>query len=99
MISQEKLFKILYTPHISEKSSIFLNKNNTVTFKVSVKSTKLEIKLAMQELFSVDIKGINTVLVKGKIKKKGKYNIYKKHWKKAYITLQKGQKLDCINDV
>ncbi|MCW5197105.1 50S ribosomal protein L23 [Buchnera aphidicola] len=99
MISQEQSYQILYVPHVSEKASIAFNTNNKLIFRVAVKATKLEIKVAFKKLFSVDVKDINTVLVKGKVKKKGKYNIYKKNWKKAYITFQKGQNLDFIKNI
>ncbi|QCI27334.1 50S ribosomal protein L23 [Buchnera aphidicola] len=95
----DKFFKILYSPHISEKSTLFLKKNNTIIFKVAIKSTKNEIKLAIQKLFSVQVENVNTVSMKGKVKRKGKYNTRRNHWKKAYIKLKSGQNLDFINNV
>ncbi|WP_343182479.1 50S ribosomal protein L23 [Buchnera aphidicola] len=99
MITKNKLFEILSSPHVSEKSNRLLKKSNVIVLKVLISSTKSEIKLAIQKLFSVNIKCINTVLVKGKVKKHNRYNVYRKNWKKAYVTLQKGQKLDFINHV
>ncbi|QCI26132.1 50S ribosomal protein L23 [Buchnera aphidicola] len=99
MITDDKLFKVLYSPHVSEKSTVLLKKSNTIIFKVSVKSTKYEIKCAVQKLFSVIVKNINTIVVKGKVKQKGKFNVRSNHWKKAYVQLKSGQNLDFINNV
>lgn len=99
MILQNELFKILYSPHISEKSSIFSKKNNRITLKVSIKSNKNNIKLAIKKLFSVDVEKVNIVYMKGKKKKRGKYNVFRNNWKKAYITLKKGQHLDLMNNI
>ncbi|CAL4043554.1 50S ribosomal protein L23 [Buchnera aphidicola (Takecallis arundicolens)] len=99
MISDYKLFDVLYTPHISEKSTLVLKKNNTIILKVAVKSNKNDIKQAVKKIFSVEIERVNTVLIKGKVKKRGKYNIRRNHWKKAYVQLKPGQNLDFINNV
>ncbi|WP_343128140.1 50S ribosomal protein L23 [Buchnera aphidicola (Takecallis taiwana)] len=99
MISDYKVFKVLYTPHISEKSTRVLKKNNTIILKVALKATKNDIKQAVKKIFSVEIEHVNTVLMKGKLKKRGKYNVRRNHWKKAYIQLKTGQNLDFINNV
>lgn len=99
MMLDNQIFKVLYSPHLSEKSTIFLKKNNVIILKVSIKSNKHEIKSAVQKLFSVNVKQVNTVLVKGKVKKKGKYNIRHNHWKKAYVRLHAGQKINFINNI
>lgn len=99
MISDYKLFQVLYAPHVSEKSTVFFKKNNIIILKVAVKSTKYDIKCAVRKLFSVEVKSINTIIMKGKLKKKGKFNIRRNHWKKAYVQLYAGQNLDFINNV
>ncbi|CAL4323886.1 50S ribosomal protein L23 [Buchnera aphidicola] len=99
MISEFQLFQILYSPYVSEKSTIFKKKNNVVIFKVSIKATKKEIKSAVEKLFSVNVNSINTVLIKGKCKKKGKYDIRRSNWKKAYVKISKDQNIDFINDI
>ncbi|CAL4324194.1 50S ribosomal protein L23 [Buchnera aphidicola] len=98
MISKDRLFDILYSPHISEKSSILSEKNNKITFKVSFRSNKHIIKLAVEKLFSVDVQKVNIICMKGKKKNKGKKIIVRNNWKKAYVTLKKGQKLDFMNN-
>ncbi|QTM69031.1 50S ribosomal protein L23 [Buchnera aphidicola (Hormaphis cornu)] len=97
MISEDRLFKILVAPYISEKSSINIEKYNTFVLKVLKDATKFEIKMAIYKIFEVKVKKINTLIVKGKKKRlnNGRYS-YRSDWKKAYVTLYKGQNLDLI---
>ncbi|CAL4323769.1 50S ribosomal protein L23 [Buchnera aphidicola] len=99
MISKYNIFKVVHSPHVSEKSNMLFKKHDIIILKVSINSTKQDIKLAVQQLFSISVRSVNTVFVKGKIKKKGKYNTRRKNWKKAYIRLQKGQNLNVINNI
>nr|BET44525.1 MAG: 50S ribosomal protein L23 [Candidatus Aschnera chinzeii] len=95
--NNERLFKILQGIHISEKTSTAIKKNNTITLKVIKNATKLEIKQAVQQLFSVEITKITTLINKKKNKRRGKNTTFTKSWKKAFITLKKGQNLPIIN--
>ncbi|MGP1931905.1 MAG: 50S ribosomal protein L23 [Arsenophonus sp. ET-DL9-MAG3] len=99
MIHKEYLLKILYAPHVSEKASIVMEKSNTIVLKVEKYATKVEIKRAVQKLFEVEVKTINTLLVKGKIKRHNKRFGRRSDWKKAYVTLKEGQSLDFIDSV
>ncbi|WMY97279.1 MAG: 50S ribosomal protein L23 [Arsenophonus sp.] len=94
---QEKLLKLLFKPHISEKTSNLMKLNNTISFKVKKNATKQEIRDAIKKIFKIEVQNINTVQIKGKIKKNKNIIGRKKNWKKAYITLKKGQSLDIIN--
>ncbi|MXP51279.1 50S ribosomal protein L23 [Pantoea sp. SoEX] len=95
MICKESFFRIIRKPHSSEKASSLVNKNNTIVLKVAKNANKKDIFLAIEKIFEVKIKRINTLIVKGKIKKKNKN--HGENWKKAYITLQKGQNVNFIN--
>ncbi|QJC28237.1 50S ribosomal protein L23 [Enterobacteriaceae endosymbiont of Plateumaris braccata] len=94
MILTENSFKILESPHVSEKSSLAIEKRNTFTIKVLKKATKKDIKTAIQKIFNIKVKNINTLIVKGKTKKNKNYKYHRNNWKKAYISLQKGQNID-----
>ncbi|WWP00501.1 MAG: 50S ribosomal protein L23 [Candidatus Dasytiphilus stammeri] len=96
MISDERLMEILHTPHLSEKASI-CEKNHTMVFKVARDSSKLEIKLAIKKIFNVTVIKVNTLIVKGKKKRYGKYPGKKNNWKKAYITLHQDHKINISN--
>ncbi|MFP3028801.1 MAG: 50S ribosomal protein L23 [Arsenophonus sp.] len=93
---EERLLKVLRAPHVSEKASTAMKKSNIIVLKVAKDATKLEIKVAVQKLFEVEVNGINTLLVKGKVKRHGQRIGRRSDWKKAYITLKKGQNVDFI---
>lgn len=99
MMHKDLLFKVLLSPKISEKSSLSAEKSNTVVFKVKNNAKKSLIKEAIQVLFKVEVSAVNTLLVKGKVKRKGNQKSRLKNWKKAYITLKKGHTLDSIGSM
>ena len=92
-IDLNKSYKIILKPIVTEKATK-LSEFNKVVFEVSNKSNKFEIKSAVEKLFSVKVKSINIVNIKGKIKRfkgvLGKRNDIKK----AIITLQEGNTID-----
>ena len=67
-ISQERTFEVIRSPLISEKST-FVSQFNYYVFKVCNDSNKSEIKQAIQNLFNVDVKSVNTLIQKGKQKR------------------------------
>lgn len=97
MIREERLLKILRMPHVSEKASAAMEKNNTIVLRVSIDATKTEIKSAVHKLFEVEVEDVNTLIVKGKEKRHGKRIGHRNNLKKAYVTLKEGQSLDFIN--
>jgi large subunit ribosomal protein L23 len=94
MINEERLLKVIEAPHVSEKSTLAQEANNTLVLKVAVDSTKEEIKAAVEKLFEVEVTKVNTVNVKGKTKRTGMRMGRRKDWKKAYVTLAEGVSLD-----
>ena len=86
-------FKTIIKPIITEKSSMG-SEYNQVTFQVQKTSSKKEIKLAIENIFKVKVKKVNTSIVKGKLKSfrgsLGKGSDYKK----AFVTLEDGQTID-----
>ena len=67
---------------------------NQYAFKVDVNATKLQIKRAVENYFSVDVDNVNVVKVKGK-NKRSRYRIKKRpNWKKAYVRLAEGQSIE-----
>ena len=87
------LYDIIKFPVVTEKSTK-ISENNQFVFKVAIDSSKGDIKKAIEKVFKVKVKAINTVKVKGKKKvfkgTKGK----RSDFKKAVITLVKGETLD-----
>jgi len=79
-------YDVIVAPHITEKSTL-LSEHNAVVFKVAEKATKPEIKAAVEALFGVKVKAVNTIVTKGKTKRwKGK-PYTRSDVKKAVVTL------------
>lgn len=88
------LYKILISPVISEKSNTVAEKKEQVVFKVLKQATKIDIKAAFELAFNVKVSSVRVLNVHGKAKKFGRFNGRRDNWKKAYISLQPGQKFD-----
>ncbi|MCB5245344.1 MAG: 50S ribosomal protein L23 [Candidatus Cloacimonadaceae bacterium] len=84
---------IIISPIITEKSEKLARDNNMYTFKVSINANKIEIKKAIERIFSVKVLDVNTVRMLGKPKSLGKYNGKRPDWKKAIITLREGDRI------
>jgi len=96
--SKERMYKILRNPVVTEKATL-ISEHNQVTFQVPLDANKFEIKAAIEGLFKVKVKAVNTLRHKGKIKRfrgqVGKQN----ETKKAVITLAEGQSIDVMSGV
>jgi len=91
-------YDVILSPHITEKSTL-LSEHNAVVFKVAEKATKPEIKAAVEALFDVKVKGVNTLTQKGKTKR-WKGRPYKRSdVKKAIVTLAEGQSIDVTGGI
>ena len=91
-------YDVVVAPHITEKSTL-LSENNAVVFKVANNATKPEIKAAVEALFGVTVKAVNTLVQKGKTKRwKGK-PYTRSDVKKAIVTLAEGQSIDVTTGI
>lgn len=95
-MNQERILDVLRSPHISEKSTLVAERDNQIVFKVAVNATKLEIKRAVESLFEVEVKSVQTTNVKGKFKRQGQQLGRRVNWKKAYVSLKEGQDIDFL---
>ena len=78
---------------MTEKSTM-ASENNQVVFDVAIDATKTDIKAAVEQLFSVKVKAVNTIVRKGKVKKFRNFLGKRKDVKKAIVTLVDGQTID-----
>ena len=93
-MNQERTYKVLLGPHISEKATVIAEEHGQYVFKVATDATKLEIKKAVEQLFEVSVKAVRTAVVKGKTKRT-RFGMGKRSdWKKAYVSLEQGQEID-----
>lgn len=89
---------VLRRPVISERS-MDLQQENKYTFIVDPDSNKIEIKHAVEELFKVTVTAVNTMNVKGKPKRMGKFKGRTANKKKAIVTLKQGDKIEIMEGV
>jgi large subunit ribosomal protein L23 len=97
-MNREAMYTTLLGPVITEKATQ-ASEHNQVTFRVRIDATKPEIKKAVEGLFEVKVKAVNTLRVKGKVKRfKGKKG-RRPDWKKAVVTLVEGQSIDVTTGI
>jgi large subunit ribosomal protein L23 len=98
VISKERMYDIVRAPVITEKATLG-SEHNQVTFKVPLDASKLEVAAAIEGVFGVKVKSVNTLRAKGKVKRfrgrLGKRNDVKK----AYVTLVEGETIDIATGV
>lgn len=92
-MNEEKLLKILLSPHISEKTSRIAGDIRQYAFRVLKEAKKPEIKVAVEQYFNVKVKSVRVSTVKSKQKRFGGIQGSRKSWKKAYVSLHKGQEI------
>ncbi len=88
------IYDVIKKPLVTEKTTLEKDAKNIVAFEVSPVANKIEIKEAVEKLFQVEVSEINTVTVAGKRKRHGRTIGKRSNWKKAYVTLKEGSKLD-----
>ena len=100
-MSNLAVWDILKSPVVTEKS-VILKEDSTdensgrvqgqvLTFRVDRKATKPQIKSAIEEIFNVKVAAVRTIHYDGKVKKRGRIEGRRPAWKKAYVTLRKGE--------
>ena len=93
------MYKIVKKPLVTEKGTVMLSEGNRVTFKVHLDANKIEIREAVQKIFSVTVLQVNTQVVRGKRKRFGKATGQTKSWKKAMVQLKEGDKIEIFEGV
>lgn len=93
-MNQERLMKVLLSPHVSEKGTSLADESNQFIFKVVNDATKREIKRAVELLFNVQVQQVRVTNMHGKLKRHGASIGRRSEWKKAYVRLQPGQDID-----
>ncbi len=88
------LYEIIRKPLITEKANELKDANQVVTFEVARSANKIEIKQAIESAFDVKVKTVNTIVLRGKVKRVGANFGQRNNWKKAYVTLEEGHNID-----
>ena len=93
-----RLYDVILSPVITEKATA-LSEHNKVVFKVATTATKPQIKEAVEKLFDVKVKSVNTLVRKGKVKRFRNSLGVRNDTKKAIVTLVDGQSIDISTGV
>jgi len=84
---------------ITEKGTVIRERDNQYVFEVARDSNKIEIKRAIETVFSVKVDQVRTMQVRGKVKRQGAHAGRRSDWKKAVVTLQSGEKIDLFEQI
>ncbi len=91
-------FSVILTPVVTEKSMNLMRENNKIVLKVAKTANAEEIKSAFERIFGKKVEKVNTVNVRAKAKRMGRYEGKTSAYKKAYIKLAKGETLDLFEE-
>ena len=84
---------------ITEKSTILRETRNQYFFEVARDANKIEIKLAIETIFSVKVDDVRTMQLRGKVKRQGRWVGKRNDWKKAIVTLKPDQKIELFEQI
>ena len=97
-MTELSVWDVLKSPVVTEKSVLLKEASSEdeavgqiLTFRVNRRAGKIQIRRAVEEIFGVKVSKVRTVHYEGKMKKRGRYEGRRASWKKAYITLKKGE--------
>lgn len=85
---------LLKKPIITEKATKLSEKLNQITFKVDVDANKHQIQKMVESLYQVRVTSVRTLVIHGKIKRRGQSISKRRNWKKALVTLAQGDRID-----
>ncbi len=93
------IYAIIRKPIITERSAYLKERGNKIIFQVDVNANKRDIKKAVEKVFNVHVMDVNTLNVKGKVKRFGKGFGKRPDWKKAIVTLKEGDKIELLEGI
>ena len=97
-LSREAMYDLVIRPIITEKATA-IAEHNQVSFRVPVTADKRAVKVAVEGLFNVKVAAVNTILVKGKVKRFRGRPGQRSDFKKAIVTLAEGSKIDLTTGI
>lgn len=94
-----KPYEVIKRPLLTEKSTRQKELSNQYSFEVDPKATKIDVRRAVEKLFSVKVEDVKTMQYGGKMRRLGRSIGRKAHWKKAVVTLKKGMSIELFQGV
>ncbi len=91
-------YEILQRPVITEAATLLADQKSGAqyVFEVARGANKIEIRRAVEAVYKVKVKSVNTILVKGKFRRQGRSAGHQPNWKKAFVILEEGQKIEVV---
>jgi large subunit ribosomal protein L23 len=86
--------EVIRGPIITEKGTLVSETGNQVVFRVHPRANKIEIRQAIESLFKVHVEAVRTSRQLGKLRRVGRHMGRRPNWKKAYVTLAEGSRID-----
>ena len=93
------IYAVIKKPIITERSAYLKERGNKIIFQVEVNANKRDIKKAVEKVFNVHVMDVNTLNMKGKVKRFGKSFGKRPDWKKAIVTLKEGDKIELLEGI
>jgi large subunit ribosomal protein L23 len=84
---------------ITEKGTALRELRNQYHFEVARDANKIEIRRAIETIFSVKVDNVRTMQLRGKVKRQGRYQGKRSDWKKAIVTLKPDQKIELFEQI
>ena len=84
--------QVIRRPIVTEKTTLLRESTNVIVFEVHRDANKIEVRRAIEALFSVKVAEVRLLNVHGKARRLGRYVGYKPDWRKAYVRLKEGEK-------
>ncbi len=94
-----EFYQIIKKPLITEKSTLLRETSRQYLFEVDRRASKYQIASAVESLFRVNVEQVRTLIVRGKLKRVGKSFGKRSNYKKAFVTLKEGNKIDFFEGV
>ncbi|MFH2203644.1 MAG: 50S ribosomal protein L23 [Elusimicrobiota bacterium] len=95
-MADKNIYSHVVRPVMTERSTLLKEKFNQYVFEVSRTSAKGDIKQAIEDIFKVTVARVRTSRVPGKYRRYGRGGGYRSDWKKAIVTLKKGDSIDLV---
>ena len=93
------IYAVIKKPIITERSAYLKERGNKIIFQVDANANKRDIKKAVEKVFNVHVMDVNTLNVKGKVKRFGRVFGKRPDWKKAIVTLKEGDKIELLEGI
>jgi large subunit ribosomal protein L23 len=90
---------VVRKPLLTEKVASLQDAHNQYAFIVDDRANKIEIKRAVEQKYDVKVLNVNTMNIRGKVKRMGRFEGKRADWKKAIVTLKEGDKIELAQNV